>query len=131
MTAKWIKGLVAATFLAGLGAQAFAAPIGCQHPTARSGGTAPILGTWSARELDDNSTDWTGPFTFAFLENGTWTSDGDHAGSWCIRSDGILLFSFDDAPHTAFRAQVNARRLTGYESWDNGGTGLFEAQRLQ
>jgi hypothetical protein len=80
---------------------------------------------WSLTQRDDGQ-DWAkSTWVLAFTADGKWSSDGAAAGSWCQTGD-MIIFGFDDAPHTVYRGQVGASSASGIEAWDGAGTGIFE-----
>jgi hypothetical protein len=88
---------------------------------------SPALAKWTLRQRDDGA-DWTGPWTIEFKADGTWTQDGAKAGSWCQNGDTII-FGFPNSVRTTYRGAVGVTSIQGVESWDGGGTGIFEATR--
>lgn len=123
-----MRGLiVTAAAIALLATPALAAPTGCQGISVDR--NSPVIGRWTLGQDDDGPQARAGGWTVAFKKDGTFVEDGEAGGSWCV-VDGVLLFSFDEAPHTTYRGAVNARSIRGTESWDGGGTGVFDLQRL-
>lgn len=90
---------------------------------------APVIGTWVARLKDDESENWESAGTNEFRPDGSFYQRGIRGGSWCMVGD-IFLYAFDDAPHTVYRGTVDGDVITGTQSWDGAGTGIFEARRV-
>jgi hypothetical protein len=89
--------------------------------------TSAVLGSWTLRQRDD-SADWQGPWTIDFKADGTWTQSDKFAGYWCQSGD-TLIFGFASTPRTTYRGTLGAKSIQGIESWEGGGTGIFEATR--
>jgi hypothetical protein len=120
-------GIVLACALSGAAyAQAKApegAPLGCKVWTPLS--SSNLIGkSWSLKQKDDGY-DWTGPWILTFTPDGKWQQAGTTVGSWCQSGDTVI-FSFSSSPNTAYRGQVSSMTVSGYESWDGAGTGIFE-----
>lgn len=109
---------------------AFAAAAYADPPTACSTykpiADSNVIGKrWTLTQRDDGQ-DWSkSTWVLVFTADGKWSSDGTPSGSWCQTAD-IIIFGFDEAPHTVYRGQVGASSVSGIESWDGAGTGIFE-----
>lgn len=107
--------------------QAAAGPFACSRGVVDP--ASPVIGAWTLRQRDDDTGAWTGPWTQDFRRDGAYLQEGAIVGRWCIVDDTVLLFGFDSAPYTVYRATIAPTVMRGTESWDNGGTGEFELIR--
>jgi len=122
-----VLGAVAALLACSFASNSWAAPVACTNGT--TAGAPVVGGAWELRFLDDGATEWVGPYTHVFNADGTWTENGDAAGSWCMVGD-LLIYSWDEEPRTTFRVHfTGAELMTGFESWDAAGTGIVEFRR--
>jgi hypothetical protein len=88
-----------------------------------------VGGDWTLRQRDDDTGQWTGPWTNGFRRDGALLQAGNVVGRWCIIDDAILLFGFDEAPHTTYRGTLAPNVIRGIESWDGANMGEFEIIR--
>jgi hypothetical protein len=88
-----------------------------------------LLGKWSLKQRDDGQ-DWAGPWDIEFRTDGTWSQIEGEGGYWC--QDGkSVFFGFEADPHTTYRGELSDDKVTGTESWNGGGTGIFEILRIK
>jgi hypothetical protein len=86
------------------------------------------VGRWSLRQRDDGQ-DWAGPWDIELRANGSWTQASENAGFWC-QDDKLIVFGFSEDPHTTYRGEIGlSGKFKGIESWNGGGTGIFEAEK--
>jgi hypothetical protein len=88
-----------------------------------------LIGQWSLKQRDDGQ-DWSGPWDIEFRNNGTWSQLNGDGGYWC-QDEKSIFFSFETDPHTTYRGELSGDKATGTESWNGGGTGIFEISRLK
>ncbi len=88
-----------------------------------------LVGKWSLKQRDDGQ-DWSGPWDIEFRADGTWSQIGGDGGYWCQTGKSIF-FGFQDDPHTTYRGELGGDKATGTESWNGGGTGIFEIKRAK
>ena len=102
-------------------------PTACEtyQPDAKS----KLVGKWSLRQRDDGQ-DWSGPWDIEFHTDGTWSQIGGDGGFWC-QSGKSIFFGFQDDPHTTYRGELGGDKADGTESWNGGGTGIFEIKRAK
>lgn len=102
-------------------------PTACEFykPDAKS----KLIGKWSLKQRDDGQ-DWSGPWDIEFRADGSWSQIEGEGGYWC--QDGkSIFFGFESDPHTTYRGELSHDKATGTESWNGGGTGIFEITRLK
>jgi|JI10StandDraft_1071094.scaffolds.fasta_scaffold339510_2 hypothetical protein len=88
-----------------------------------------LIGKWSLKQRDDGQ-DWSGPWDVEFRGDGTWSQVEAEGGYWC--QDGkLIFFGFEADPHTTYRGELGNDKATGTESWNGGGTGIFEITRIK
>jgi hypothetical protein len=109
------------------GGEALAAPGGCVRGIVNP--NAPIVGSWSLRQRDDDTGEWTGPWVNEFRRDGTFLQAGSVVGRWCVIDNNVYLFGFDEDPHTTYRGTYTGSSFIGTEYWDGGNTGTFELRR--
>ncbi|MCX7358636.1 MAG: hypothetical protein NT015_10945 [Alphaproteobacteria bacterium] len=107
-----------------------AGPTACLAPGATT--PAEYVGTWIPRQHDDGY-DWVDIAPHVFARDGTFsettTSQGVQYGHWCVQG-GQLIWGFDGTTRTTYRVALNQRQsMSGFMSWDGGGTGEVEIRR--
>ncbi len=100
-------------------------PTACSTYTANSSSKA--VGLWSLKQRDDGQ-DWSGPWDISFKPDGSWAQGDTSVGYWCQKDD-MIFFGFSDDPHTTYRGLLGSASIQGVESWNGGGTGIFEATK--
>lgn len=88
-----------------------------------------LIGQWSLKQHDDGQ-DWSGPWDIEFRADGTWSQIGGEGGYWC-QDEKSIFFGFEADPHTTYRGELSGDKATGTESWNGGGTGIFELSRIK
>lgn len=107
-------------------------PTACRAPGATT--PAEFVGTWHPRQHDDGY-DWVDIAMHVFASDGTFsettTSQGTQYGHWCVQGDQ-LIWGFDGTTRTTYRVSINQREpMRGFMSWDGGGTGEVEIERVR
>jgi hypothetical protein len=88
-----------------------------------------LIGKWSLKQRDDGQ-DWSGPWDIEFRADGSWSQIEGEGGYWCQEGKSIF-FGFEADPHTTYRGELSGDKATGTESWNGGGTGIFEITRIK
>ena len=88
-----------------------------------------LIGKWSLKQRDDGHA-WSGPWDIEFRDDGTWSQMEGEGGYWCQNGKSIF-FSFETEPHTTYRGELGHDKAAGTESWNGGGTGIFEIARIK